>query len=154
MAESRPKMRSIDFLTPEQLRRKREGDRKSQKHSRERTKAHISSLETSIHELQKRNQALESHLSSLSNRCSCGGILPSDNRQSEEPQGSWHSNSRSSSTVAEQYSNVSCSSIVAQSPADCKKEEWGNHLGFGEIAQMIDDNHLGQPDTVSLMVKY
>jgi hypothetical protein len=64
--------RSIDFLTPEQLQRKRERDRKSQKQNREQTRAYIKALETKVFELgqtvedlERKSTNLEQQLSSL-----------------------------------------------------------------------------------------
>ncbi|CAK7226382.1 hypothetical protein SBRCBS47491_006213 [Sporothrix bragantina] len=71
---SKPKVRSVDFLTPEQLRRKREGDRISQKHARQRTKALVEHLQTRVQELELRNSSLAQDLSTASNAlalCRC-----------------------------------------------------------------------------------
>lgn len=63
--------RSIDFLSADQLRRKREGDRRSQRLLRERTKAHVLSLENRVRELETQVQALEQELSSRKPECTC-----------------------------------------------------------------------------------
>jgi hypothetical protein len=56
------KLRTIDYLTPEQLKRKREVDRKSQRQARERTRSYISELECKIRESDARIQLLEQEL--------------------------------------------------------------------------------------------
>jgi hypothetical protein len=71
------KVRSIDFLTPEQLQRKREVDRKSQRQARERTRTYIAELEQKVAEFEARIQGLEALVAS----CTCknksqGGDLP------------------------------------------------------------------------------
>ena len=55
---SKPK-RSIDFLRPEQLQRKREGDRRNQALQRNRTKAYVQHLEQKVEQLEGRVRALE-----------------------------------------------------------------------------------------------
>ena len=65
------KVRSIDFLTPEQLKRKREVDRKSQRQARERTRAYINELEQKVHEFETRIQGLEHEFSAFVARCQC-----------------------------------------------------------------------------------
>ena len=73
-----PKVRSIDFLTPEQLQRKREVDRKSQRQARERTRAYISELEQKVLEFETRIQGLEHEFSAFVTRCTCkNGHKPS-----------------------------------------------------------------------------
>lgn len=64
--------RSIDFLTPEQLQRKRDRDRKSQRQNREQTRAYIKALETkvlelgqTVEDLERKSTNLERQLSSL-----------------------------------------------------------------------------------------
>ena len=68
---SAPKARSIDFLTPEQLKRKREVDRKSQRQARERTRAYINELEDKVREFETRVQGLEQEFSAFASRCQC-----------------------------------------------------------------------------------
>ena len=72
--EDQPKIRSIHFLTPEQLKKKRDGDRLAQRQRRERTKALIQTLQQQVEELQERNRALEGRLCSkfISSRQPCG----------------------------------------------------------------------------------
>ena len=65
------KVRSIDFLTPEQLKRKREVDRKSQRQARERTRAYINELEQKVLEFETRIQGLEHEFSAFVSRCHC-----------------------------------------------------------------------------------
>ena len=61
MASSGTK-RSIDFLRPEQLQRKREGDRRSQALQRSRTKAYVQFLEQKVERLEGQVRALEDEL--------------------------------------------------------------------------------------------
>lgn len=56
------KPRSIDFLSPEQLQRKREFDRNSARLTRERTKAYIQNLELRVQQLERQNYDLEQRL--------------------------------------------------------------------------------------------
>lgn len=69
------KLRSVDFLTPEQLRRKREGDRLSQKHARQRTKALVEHLQARVQDLELQNSSLAHDLSAATAAlagCRCG----------------------------------------------------------------------------------
>jgi hypothetical protein len=67
------KVRSIDFLTPEQLQRKREVDRKSQRQARERNRAYISELEAKVREFETRIHGLEQEFTAFVSRCQCKG---------------------------------------------------------------------------------
>jgi hypothetical protein len=57
------KKRSIDFLTEDQLRRKRELDRKNQRLARDRTRAEIQNLELRVLQLEHQNEDLQRKLS-------------------------------------------------------------------------------------------
>jgi hypothetical protein len=81
------KVRSIDFLTPEQLQRKREVDRKSQRQARERNRAYISELEQKVREFETRIQGLEHEFSAFVARCQCkGGTKVEHVTPPEDPQ--------------------------------------------------------------------
>ena len=81
------KVRSIDFLTPEQLQRKREVDRKSQRQARERNRAYISELEQKVREFETRIQGLEHEFSAFVARCQCkGGTKVSHVTTPDDPQ--------------------------------------------------------------------
>jgi hypothetical protein len=66
-----PKLKSTEFFTEDQLQRKRELDRKSQRLARERTKAQIHNLELRVLQLEHQNQDLEQKLAS----CRCHNEL-------------------------------------------------------------------------------
>jgi len=65
----KPKVRFIDTLSAEQLKRKRAHDRESKKQSREQTAAYIRQLQQHIQELEARCLRFENQAKSLS--CSC-----------------------------------------------------------------------------------
>ncbi|CAK7219895.1 hypothetical protein SEUCBS140593_004047 [Sporothrix eucalyptigena] len=62
MEVSRPKKRSIDFLTPDQLRRKREGNVKAQRALREKRKAEMEALQQQNRDLEAKLLAAQSTL--------------------------------------------------------------------------------------------
>lgn len=68
---AKAKMRSIDFLSPEQLQRKREIDRKSQRQARERTRTYINELESKVREFEMRISDLEQEFSTFVAQCTC-----------------------------------------------------------------------------------
>jgi hypothetical protein len=105
-----PKLRSIDFLSPEQLRRKREGDRKSQRYLRDRTKLCISELEMKVGELSNKNQALENELcllrlqsNSQQSLLSAGPVASMSHTTDEDPESSC-------SDFGIEYPNSACNS--------------------------------------------
>ncbi|CAK7212670.1 hypothetical protein SCUCBS95973_001542 [Sporothrix curviconia] len=89
IAASKPKARSVDFLTPEQLRRKREGDRISQKHARQRTKALVEHLQARVQELELRNNSLAQDLSTASNALALSMITDTSIAHETVTDGSW-----------------------------------------------------------------
>jgi len=82
-----PRLRSVDFLTPEQLQRKREVDRKSQRQVRERTKAYISELEDELKDIKKRNRSLEEELIVWREQWACRSPTNASLRESEDERG-------------------------------------------------------------------
>lgn len=95
------RVRSVDFLTPEQLKRKRETDRKSQREIRQRTKAHIESLELKIVELERQNGLLEAEKKVWESQCFCTQVEVSDiSREFPPPQSSTVVSNRVSSSAS------------------------------------------------------
>jgi hypothetical protein len=129
---SATKVRSIDFLTPDQLRRKREVDRRSQKEQRERTKAHITDLERIVDELSSRNRKLENELTAVRLQCTCSHgkqhLLPFD-RSFEEVNSS-----------VDPDSGSSCIAFDIDCPNPEGNDPWGGSSIVMPMSSLIDPN--------------
>src|SRR5687768_1577408 len=95
MSDSKPedtanaphKKRAVDLLTPEQLKRKREGDKTAQRLRRERLKAQVEALQDQIAQLQAQNYLLEERLlelTALNNSSTCSECISGEDRFSRQ----------------------------------------------------------------------
>src|ERR1700761_7727932 len=117
------KPRSIDFLTPEQLQRKREGDRKSQRQHRERTRAYIDILERRVRELESKNQLLENDLSYRTQY--------SPRNDSLSPEHSWQPPVPVLTNNLNQDSRLLDDTTISENQVQTRVEDWEDHQPRG-----------------------
>lgn len=142
-ARQQAKLRSVDFLTPEQLRRKREGDRLSQKHARQRTKALVEHLQARVQDLELQNSSLAHDLSAATAAlavCRCRATATADDDKAVTDAGSWQSDLGSDTS--------SSTALSRTMRLDYTGGGNGNGNGNGNaleatLAQMIDGNFPG-----------
>ncbi|KAL1893993.1 hypothetical protein Sste5346_006135 [Sporothrix stenoceras] len=132
------KLRSVDFLTPEQLRRKREGDRLSQKHARQRTKVLVEHLQARVQDLELQNSSLAHDLSAATAAlagCRCGRAQHQHQITSanDDKDGSWQS---------DLGSETSSSTALSRTMRLDDTGSNGNALE-ATLTQMIDGNFPG-----------
>ncbi|KIV98704.1 uncharacterized protein PV09_09531 [Verruconis gallopava] len=105
--DEKKKIRSIDFLTPEQLRRKRESDRNNARLARDQKRAYIQNLELRVRHLEQLNYELEQKLAAChcrDVRYSLASALPSNRtkkaRMTALEDGNWQRPLTSEETIA------------------------------------------------------
>lgn len=133
-----PKMRSINFLTPEQLKKKRDGDKLAQRHKRERARSNLETLRRQLQELQRRNQTLEDWLSSTNTY----SRSPYDRRSETAPGSTLDERSDSSYTcVAPQSGDAIGSSSIETLPVTAVSSTTRESgTSENEIWQMLHGN--------------
>ncbi|CAK7206463.1 hypothetical protein SEUCBS139899_009259 [Sporothrix eucalyptigena] len=139
---SKPKIRSVDFLTPEQLRRKREGDRISQKHARQRTKALVEHLQARVQELEVRNSSLAHDLSAASTALALCRCRNGSHEHGHEHNGHGMEDNKTSITDgswSDLGSETSSSTALSRT---MRLDEGGTNLE-ATLTQMIDGNFPG-----------
>ncbi|KIW03533.1 uncharacterized protein PV09_05294 [Verruconis gallopava] len=122
---SKVKLRSIDYLTPEQLQRKREVDRRSQRQARARTRAYIAELEQRVRDFEARIHTLEQEFSTFVSSCKC----------KREPQ-ECVTLPRNESTW-EDTTHASILANVEQSQSMLRTEQWIDQGSGLDISQLM-----------------
>jgi hypothetical protein len=133
MAEP-PKLRSIDFLSAEQLRRKRETDRNSARLAREQTKAYIQNLEARVYQLEHQNYDLEKRLAGcvchIATNLPCSKILQGEVEKGLETQ--------VEDKVWQRDNNLQSQDVTSIGNGD-----WTSQVFDGDMLQMFGLNHFG-----------
>jgi hypothetical protein len=127
----RVKVRSIDFLSPEQLRRKREIDRKSQRQARERTRTYINELESKVHDFEARIRGLEQEFSAFVARCSCEDQQQPAGSVTQQPE-QWQDSSKETDLSHED-----------QTQSVIRSANWMDQNCNLDLSQMMNDDPSG-----------
>ncbi|CAK7235522.1 hypothetical protein SBRCBS47491_009323 [Sporothrix bragantina] len=138
-----PKKRSIDFLTPDQLRRKREGNVKAQRALREKRKAEMEALQSQTEALKAQNRDLAAKLLAAKSALVMRGIMDVVANSSSPPATeSTETETRSEAhaeTHVETDNTTPTLHMLLDSDMAMPFAPWGDdELGTLDVLQMMD----------------
>ncbi|OCK75636.1 hypothetical protein K432DRAFT_429272 [Lepidopterella palustris CBS 459.81] len=144
------RVRSVDFLTPEQLQRKREGDRRSQRLIRARTKAYIDELLAKVEELERQKHALENERLTRQAQCVCRddeATTTATTRVHDQPQQSGSESASSTMVVSNMHSTkysfpcsnstweqIAPSAVVSSTRTSLDSMSWASIMDYAVLA--------------------